>query len=157
MEHPSSNPDLNEALARAHDEVTTDMGRMEAKIAALLSALGLPLAVLAAVIPGRTLSTAVALLAGLAGAGLAAGVVTALLALLPIGVYKEPRGSFLRWASCTTADEVLDDLAEDRRPERLIRRSALLRRKFRVFRIAIYISIAAVLTLALALAVALAG
>ncbi|MFD7738042.1 Pycsar system effector family protein [Kitasatospora sp. NPDC059800] len=157
MQQPTNSPDLDDALAQAHSDVTTDMGRMEAKIAALLSALGLPLAVLAAVIPGHSLPTAVTVLIGLAGAGLVAGVVTALLALRPIGVHAQPRGSFLRWASCTTADEVLDDLAEDHRAERLIRRSGLLRRKFRVFRIAIHISIAAVLILALALAVALAG
>ncbi|MFF3006339.1 Pycsar system effector family protein [Kitasatospora sp. NPDC057940] len=155
MEQPT-NTNQNEALTRAHGEVTTDMGRTEAKVAAILSAFGLPLAVLAAVVPGRHLSVAVAVLVGLAGTGLAAGVVAALAALLPMGVTGETApGSFLRWAECDTPDEVLDDLAEERRAERLIRRSQLLRRKFRMLRVATQIGIAAVAVLIVALVVAL--
>ncbi|MFE2104323.1 Pycsar system effector family protein [Kitasatospora sp. NPDC059463] len=157
MEEPAG-PNPNETLGRAHTEVTTDMGRVEAKVAALLSALGLPLAVLAAVVPNRHLPTAVAFLLGIAGAGMVAGAVAALAALLPLGVTgASAPGSFLRWAECVTADQVLDDLATDRRAARLIQRSQLLRRKFRMLRLAVQFGMAAVVFLALALAAALGG
>lgn len=156
MEQPNS-PNLNEALTRAHAEVTTDLGRTEAKIAALLSALGLPLTVLTVVVPGRHLPAAVAVLLGLAGVGMVAGAVAALAALLPLGVTGSAApGSFLHWAECTSPDQVLDDLAADRRAARLIGRSWLLRRKFRLLRLAVLLSIAAVAVLAGALVVTLA-
>ncbi|MER6314608.1 Pycsar system effector family protein [Streptomyces sp. NPDC001581] len=156
MEQPNNNPDVNEALTRAHAEVTTDLGRTEAKVAALLSAFGLPMALLTVVVTGRHLPAAVAVLLGLAGAGMLTGAVLALTALLPLGVAGSATpASFLRWAECSTPDEVLDDLAVDHRATRLIRRSRLLRRKFRFLRLAVLSSIAAVIVLATALVVAL--
>ncbi|MFF9644744.1 Pycsar system effector family protein [Kitasatospora aureofaciens] len=156
MAQPTNNPDLNEALTWAHAEVTTDLGRTESKIAALLSALGLPLAVLTFVLPGRHFPVVVAVLLGFAGAGMLAGAVATLAALLPLGVTGcAAPGSFLRWAECSTPDQVLDDLAVDRRAARLIRRSRLLRRKFRLLRLAVQLGIAAVVALAMALVVAL--
>ncbi|NEA50442.1 Pycsar system effector family protein [Streptomyces sp. SID10815] len=157
MEQPANNPDPNQALTQAHAEVTADMGRTEAKVAALLSALGLPLAVLAAVIPSGHLPAAVAVLLGLAGLGMVAGAVAALAALLPLGVTGSATpGSFLHWAECSTPDQVLNDLATDRRAARLIGRSRLLRRKFRLLRLAVQFGMAAVAVLAVALVVALA-
>ncbi|MGW2539667.1 Pycsar system effector family protein [Kitasatospora sp. NPDC001574] len=156
MEQPNS-PDLNEALTRAHAEVTTELGRTEAKVAALLSALGLPLAVLTVVVPGRHLPAAVAVLLGLAGAGMMTGAVAALAALLPLGVTGSGvPGSFLRWAECDSSDHVLADLAVDHRAARLAGRARLLRRKFRLLRLAVQLGIAAVVVLAGALAVTLA-
>ncbi|MFF4528169.1 Pycsar system effector family protein [Streptomyces sp. NPDC001407] len=144
---------MSEPLARAHAEVSAEISRTDGKASALLAALGIPLAVLVAVLPGHNLPATGTVLAGVAVAGLVAAVLVTLFVLRPhIGNATE--GSFLHWADCT-ADEVLADLAVDRRTAQLIVRSQLARRKFEALRVAIHIAAGSIVVLALALAVSL--
>ncbi|MFF7254809.1 Pycsar system effector family protein [Streptomyces microflavus] len=145
----------DEQLAQAHAEVMAEIARTDGKASALLSALGIPLAVLVAVLPGRELPAAGTVLAGVAVAGMVAAMLSTLRVLEP-HIGNTTQGSFLRWANCTP-DEVLADLAVDRRKAQLVVRSQIARRKFAMLRIAIRITAASVVILALALLVGLAA
>ncbi|MFJ3974873.1 Pycsar system effector family protein [Streptomyces sp. NPDC090021] len=140
-------------LAQAHAEVMTEIARTDSKASALLTALGIPLAVLVAVLPGRGLPVAGTVLAGIAVAGMVAAMLSTLFVLRP-HISHATEGSFLRWAECS-ADEVLADLAVDRRTAQLVVRSQIARRKFAALRTAIHITAASVSVLALALLVGL--
>ncbi|OII68329.1 hypothetical protein BJP39_00570 [Streptomyces sp. CC77] len=139
----------DDLLAQAHAEVMAEIARTDSKASALLTALGIPLAVLVAVLPGHDLPAIGAALAGLAVAGMVAAMLITLFALRP-HIGNATLGSFLRWAECT-ADEVLADLAVDRRTTQLVVRSQIARRKFAALRTAIHVTAGSVALLALAL------
>ncbi|MER8116289.1 Pycsar system effector family protein [Streptomyces sp. NPDC094031] len=143
----------DEQLAQAHAEVMAEIARTDGKASALLTALGIPLAVLVAVLPGKELPAAGTILAGVAVAGVVAAMLATLRVLQP-HLGNATHGSFLHWATCTP-DEVLADLAVDRRKGQLVVRSQIARRKFAMLRTAIHITAASVVVLALALVVGL--
>lgn len=145
----------DEQLAEGHAEVMAEIARTDGKASALLTALGIPLAVLVAVLPGRDFPAAGTILAGVAVAGMVAAMLATLRVLQP-HIGNATQGSFLHWANCTP-DEVLADLAVDRRKGQLVVRSQIARRKFAMLKIAIYITAASVVALALALVVGLAA
>ncbi|MCC2278905.1 DUF5706 domain-containing protein [Streptomyces sp. ET3-23] len=147
--------DTDDQLASAHAEVMAEIARTDSKASALLTALGIPLAVLVAVLPGHELPLAGTVLAGIAVAGMVAAMLATLLVLRP-HIGNATRGSFLHWAECT-AEEVLADLAVDRRTAQLVVRSQIARRKFAALRTAIHITAGSVAVLALALLASLVG
>ncbi|MFP3990987.1 Pycsar system effector family protein [Streptomyces sp. E11-3] len=147
--------DADERLARAYAEVAAEIGRTDAKAGAMLTALGIPLAVLVAAIPGRDFSARVTVLAAISAAGLVAAMLLVLLVLRP-HIGQATRGSFLNWADCTP-DEVLEDLAPDIRLQQLLVRSQIARQKFTTLRLAVHITIGAVAVLPLVLLAAMAG
>jgi hypothetical protein len=106
-----------------------------------------------AVLPEHELPVAGTLLAGLAVAGMVAAMLATLFVLMP-HIGNPTQGSFLHWADCTP-DEVIADLAVDRRTAQLVVRSQLARRKFAALRKAIHITVGSVTALALALLVGL--
>ncbi|MFD3700692.1 Pycsar system effector family protein [Streptomyces sp. NPDC058646] len=140
-------------LTQARTEVIAEMGRTDAKASALLTVLGIPLAVLIAAVPGRDLPAAAAVLVGLGVAGLAAAMLMVLAIVLP-RLGGDTRGSYLHWATCTP-EEVTADLSVDRGAERLVALSKIALKKMRALRIAIFTTAGALGALALALAVTL--
>ncbi|MEU1309179.1 Pycsar system effector family protein [Streptomyces cinnamoneus] len=142
----------DEPLARAHAYVATEISRSDQKAAALVTALGIPLSVLVAVAPSQDLSVVPAALVGVSAAGFVTAMVTALLVIRPIlGGADPPPGSYMRWARCTTQEEVLNDLAVDHRPARLMRRSQIALQKFRLLRLAVDITAGALIVLVIGL------
>ncbi|WP_158673892.1 Pycsar system effector family protein [Streptomyces klenkii] len=128
---------IEDALA----DVTGEIGRADAKAAALLGALGVPAAVLAAVVPGRQTTPATAVGLVISALALAAAMALALAALrprLPSG--PPPRGTWLYWA-VAEPEAVLADLtgpATDRaRAADLGRKAQIARRKHQLLRRAI--------------------
>lgn len=145
---------LDEGLEQARVDATTERDRTDAKASALLTALGIPLAVLVTAVPGHRLSPAAAVLTGLGAAGLLAAMVTVLLVIKPrLGL--SPRGSFLHWADCTP-EQLVDDLTVDRRAERVITLSRISRTKFRALAWSVGITITALGLLAAAVITSLA-
>lgn len=145
---------LDEKLKEARTDVITEFGRTDAKAAALVSAFGIPFAVLVAALPGRELNPVAAVLVGLGAVGLVAAIIVVLLAMRPPRVGR-PRGSFYYWAACTTPQEVIADVVVDRRAERLIVLSSALDRKFAALRLATEVFGGSVVLLVLALIVGL--
>ncbi|MDO0939262.1 DUF5706 domain-containing protein [Streptomyces sp. DG2A-72] len=139
----------DEGLNQARTDVISEIVRTDTKAAALLTAFGLPLAVLVATLPGRHLNQAAAVLVGLGAVGLVAAILVVLLAVRPART-KRPRGSYLYWATCT-AEDVVADVAVDRRPERIVTLSRLAVRKYAALRLAIDITGVAIVLLVLAL------
>ncbi|MGW6850416.1 Pycsar system effector family protein [Streptomyces virginiae] len=140
-------------LLQARTDVIAEMGRTDAKASALLTVLGIPLAVLIAAVPGHHLPAAATVLAGLGVTGLAAAMLLVLAIVLP-RLGGDARGSYLHWATCTP-EEVTADLAVDRSAERLVVLSKIALKKMRALRIAIFVTAGALAALALALAVTL--
>ncbi|MFI5867743.1 Pycsar system effector family protein [Streptomyces sp. NPDC051546] len=145
----------DERLSQARADVIAEIGRTDTKATALLTAFGIPLAVLVATVPGRQVSPAAAVFVGLGALGLVAAMLVVLLVIRP-RLAGGARGSYLYWATCTTPEEILEDLATDRRAERIIVLSQIAKRKYGALRLAIDITAAAVLALALAVLVSLA-
>lgn len=140
-------------LAQARTDVIAEMGRTDAKASALLTVLGIPLAVLIAAVPGRDLPTAATVLVGLGAAGLAAAMLLVLAIVLP-RLGGDTRGSYLHWATCTP-EQVTADLTVDRSAERLVTLSKIALTKMRALRVAIFTTAAALGALTLALAATL--
>lgn len=143
-----------EQLSAARTEVIGEISRADGKAGTLLAALGLPMAVLVAVLPSRDLSTTSATLAGLGAVGLTAAMLTVLAVVRP-HLQGEVRGSFLYWANCTKSDQVASSLAEDHTAARLIKLSQIAKRKYTSLRIAIDITSGSLALLALAVLVSL--
>lgn len=143
-------------LEAARTDVVAEIARTDVKASSLLSGLGLPLAALVAVVPGRHLGTAATVLVGLGGAALIAAMLMALLVVRPhLGrAAQGSPGSYLHWARSTAVD-LAADLAVDRRAERIVTLSQIARAKFVALRRAIDVTVIALITLAIALAVAL--
>lgn len=79
----TTDPRLDTRLAEANAAVHKEVERSEPKAGAVLTAFSLPLAVLVATVPGRTLPPAVALLATVGAIGLAAAVIAVLFTIRP--------------------------------------------------------------------------
>lgn len=141
-------------LSQARTDVITEIVRTDAKASALLTAFGIPLAVLVAAVPGRHISSTAAVLVGLGAVGIVAAMLTVLLVIRPRLGGNRP-GSFLYWADCTTED-VIADLTTDRRIDRLVTLSQIARQKYKALRLAVDVTAAALLVLVLALLVDLA-
>ncbi|MGW2227471.1 Pycsar system effector family protein [Streptomyces formicae] len=152
----TNTPVTEETLSQARADVSTEIGRTDNQAMALLTAFGIPLAVLVAAVPGRHISPPAAVLVGLGVVGLVAAMVTVLMALRP-NLRGNPPGSFLRWADCTP-EEVADDLNTDLRVrlQRLVTRSRITRQKYKALRFAIDLTAAALVLLVLGLLVDLA-
>ncbi|MGA4954087.1 Pycsar system effector family protein [Streptomyces lydicamycinicus] len=145
-------------MTKAIDQTQNEITRADAKATALLTAFSVPvaaLAVLVAVVPGREMAPAAVALISVGGVGLVVAMLAVLLVVLP-RITGAPRGSYLYWAQCATADDVLEDLRTETRGEHLIRLSQIARRKYRQLRAAVCITAGALLCLAAALPVALA-
>ncbi|MGW2599532.1 Pycsar system effector family protein [Streptomyces klenkii] len=149
---PTPAPD---ALIRARTETSGEINRTDSKAAALLTAFGIPLAVLVAAVPGRHLPAGAATLVGLGAVGLVAAMLVVLLVVRP-RLGGDTRGSFLDWAD-RTPEEVLADLTVERHAERIIAQSRIARTKFRALRLAIDITAGALTALVLALLAGLIG
>ncbi|MEV5238446.1 Pycsar system effector family protein [Streptomyces cinnamoneus] len=155
---PTTPPTTDEQLARAQAYVATEIGRADNKATALVTALGILLSVIVAVAvaPGRSLPVLPAVLIACAAMGFVTAMVASLLAIRPtLGSSVPPAGTYLHWAACAGPEEVLEDLATDRRAERLLRRSQIARHKFRLLRLAVDLTAIAVFVLATGLFAAL--
>jgi hypothetical protein len=140
-------------LQRARTEVTTEIGRTDSKAAALLATFSLPLAVLVAAVPGRSLPALATALVCLGVGGLVAAMLVVLLVVRP-RLSGHARGSYLHWATCTS-EEVRADLAVDNSADHVVRLSQIATAKYRALKVAIDITAGALVLLALALAAAL--
>ncbi|WP_431776504.1 Pycsar system effector family protein [Streptomyces cucumeris] len=158
-------PGLDELLARraatagahlqqARTDVTAEISRTDSKASALLTAFGIPLAVLVAAVPGHDLPTASAILVGIGALGLVAAMLVVLLVVRP-RLGGNVRGSYLHWATCTP-EEIRADVTVDRTAERIAKLSQIAAAKYRALKLAIDITAGALVVLLLALAVALA-
>ncbi|MET9957101.1 Pycsar system effector family protein [Streptomyces sp. NPDC006339] len=147
---PASTADrVTAALAAVLAEIT----RTDGKAGALLTALGLPLAVLVAVLPGGALSGPAAVLAALGAVGLLAAMLTVLAVIRP-RITKALPGSYLHWAGCTP-EELASDLAADpvHHAAQVIHLSQIAVRKYKALRLAADLARAALVLLAAALLV----
>ncbi|MFD4020636.1 Pycsar system effector family protein [Streptomyces sindenensis] len=142
-------PVSDERMSQARGDVMTEIVRTDAKAASLLTASSLPLAVLVAVVPGRDIGPAAAVLVGIGAIGLVAALITVLLTIRP-RLSGDPNGSYLRWANCTP-EELAEDLTTDRRLERLATLSQIAEQKYRALRLAIDVTSGALIVLVLAL------
>ncbi|MER6256823.1 Pycsar system effector family protein [Streptomyces sp. NPDC001584] len=142
--------DMAQAAAAAQVE------RNDGKAGAMLTASSLVAAILVGVIPNADLSGAAAVLIGLGVVlNLAAMVVTLLVIRSRFGRPDTARGSFLHWATLTP-EQLVADLAQDRRAEQTVALSRIARGKHRLVRVAVDLTVAAAVVLAVALVVALA-
>ncbi|MFI1890473.1 Pycsar system effector family protein [Streptomyces jumonjinensis] len=151
---PQTTTATDAQLAQARADVITEIIRTDTKAAALLAAFGIPFAVLIAALPGRDVPGPAAVLLGLGVVGLVAAMLVVLLVVRPrLGARSKPRnrGSFLYWATCTTAEEILTDLAADHRPQRIITLSQIAEKKYRSLAVAVDVTAGAVVLLALGL------
>ncbi|MFB7677868.1 Pycsar system effector family protein [Kitasatospora purpeofusca] len=131
----------------ARTEVTGEIRQTDAKAGALLSALAVTVAVLTATVQGRSLTGAATALVWLGGGALVVALVMVLLAICPmLGPAEGARGSFLYWAECLP-EQLVADLATDRRAERIQTLSRIARRKHRLLRRAIHLTIGALVPL----------
>ncbi|MEV8476211.1 Pycsar system effector family protein [Streptomyces sp. NPDC051173] len=151
----TTDPRLDALLTEANAIVRKEIERSEPKAGALLSAFSIPLAVLVATVPGRHLSPTVDLLATMGATGLAVAVITVLYIIRP-HITGAPRGTYLYWATLdpATPQDLIDDLLEERRAEDIIRLAKLARAKHRRTRLAINITVAALVALDVALLIA---
>ncbi|MFI5534494.1 Pycsar system effector family protein [Kitasatospora sp. NPDC051853] len=132
---------LNEALAH----VVQEIARTDNKSGLVLSLTGILSASLA--ILAQAKSSSLLVLTPAAGL-LATATLLALLVIRP-HMGADDRSSFAYWATRTT-DQLLTDLAPDRRPDRLRILSGICHRKMRLLRLATSLTIAALVALAAA-------
>ncbi|MEZ3182956.1 hypothetical protein KYY02_31150 [Streptomyces pimonensis] len=142
-------------LDAAITTVLVEIGRTDAKAGILLTSVSLPLAVVVAAVPGRSLPTVAAALVAAGAVGLVAAVL-AVLAVVRPRLDGAQRGSYLHWCRCTP-EEVLQDLEspDDGQAAHLVRLSQIARRKYAGLRIAIDITAVSLVVLVLALLTAL--
>lgn len=165
LQTPPQAPGLDELLSRraaatdakllqARTDVVAEISRTDSKAAALLTAFGIPLAVLVAAVPGHDLPAPAGILVGLGAVGLVAAMLVVLLVVRP-RLGGNARGSYLHWATCTP-EEVRADVTVDRTAERVVKLSQIAAEKYRALKVAIDITAGALVLLVLALAAALA-
>ncbi|WP_336052127.1 Pycsar system effector family protein [Streptomyces sp. CA2R101] len=140
--------DLDARLDAATQQPRTELSRADNKAVALVSAFAVPVAVLAAVVPGRHLPPTAGILIGLGSIGLVAAMLILLLCVVMPWIKGAPRGTYLYWATCTPA-ELVEDLQTDTRAEDVIRLSQLARRKYAAVRLSIFVTASALTVLAL--------
>lgn len=129
--------------------VLAEITRTDSKAGALLTALGLPLAVLVGVLPGAGLSGPAAVLAALGGVGLLAAMLTVLAVLRPRITTVLP-GTYLHWARCTPEELAADLAAPTAHGPQLIHLSQIALRKYEGLRLAGDLAAAALVLLAAA-------
>ena len=147
----------HDALDAGLAEVASEIARADSKAAALLAALGLPIAVLAAAVPGRDLPLAAGICITAAALTLAAAMGLTLLALrpsLPPPGQALP-GSWIAWAkhnpeSADSLTELRAALGQDHRAAQLARKARLALIKFRRLRLAVDLAAVAMVALTLA-------
>ncbi|MFE5863175.1 Pycsar system effector family protein [Streptomyces virginiae] len=146
---------LEKQQERAQAAAASEVARLDGKAAAMLSASSLMAAILVGVVPSANLSGAPAVLVGLGVVlNLAAIVVTLLVIRSRFGRPESMSGSFLHWADLTP-EQLVEDLARDRRAEQTIALSGIARGKHRLVRLAVDLTVAAAAALAVALVAAL--
>ncbi|MEO3978090.1 Pycsar system effector family protein [Streptomyces sp. CAU 1734] len=123
--------DLETRLTEAIRTVIGEISRTDGKAAVLLAAFSLPLAVLLAAVPGRSLPAHATVLVGLGTTGLVAAMLTVLFVVRP-SISGIRRGTFLYWARCTPEEAVADIAEADSHShaEDLVRVSRIARKKF---------------------------
>ncbi|MDW8803674.1 DUF5706 domain-containing protein [Streptomyces scabiei] len=123
----------------------------------MLAASSVVAAILVGVVPNADLSGPVAVLVGLGVLLNGAALVTVLLVIRSrLGRPEAARGSFMHWATLTP-EELVEDLAHDRRAEQVIALSRIALGKHRLVRVAVDLTVAAAVVLGVALFVALAS
>ncbi|MFF3726843.1 Pycsar system effector family protein [Streptomyces erythrochromogenes] len=147
-------PASDHRLGQARTEVLAEMARADAKAGALLTVLGLPLAILIAAVPGRGLPAAALVMVAVGTAGLAVAMSLALAVIRP-RLGGAMSGSYLHWATCTTAHEITADLTDDHSAAHIALLSRMVRRKYTLLHYAIDITAGALGALFLALVLAL--
>ncbi|MFE2529438.1 Pycsar system effector family protein [Streptomyces sp. NPDC059382] len=146
---------LEKRQERAQAAATAEVARNDGKAGAMLSASSLMAAILVGIVPSADLSGAVAVLVGVGVVlNLAAIVVTLLVIRSRFGSPEAMPGSFLHWADLTP-EQLVEDLAHDRRAEQTIALSQIARGKHRLVRVAVDLTVAAAAVLAVALVAAL--
>ncbi|MER6916087.1 Pycsar system effector family protein [Streptomyces sp. NPDC000594] len=149
---PTTGTDLDARLAAAIRTVIGEISRTDGKAAVLLASFSLPLAVLLAAVPGRSLPAYATVLIGIGTTGLVAAMLVVLFVVRP-NLSGIRRGTFLYWARCTP-QEAADDvgaLGPDGQAEDLVRVSRIARRKFLGIRWAGDITAASLTALAIGL------
>lgn len=146
-------PDTRDALATAAATTNGASGGADGKAAALLAALGLPSAVLVAVLPGRTIPAPAAPFVIAGAACLATAMVLSLLCIRS-RLHDNLPGTWVYWATCDP-DEIAKDASRPLTGTTVQRLARIALRKHRLLRAAIDVSIAAAINLALAGALAL--
>ncbi|MYS39124.1 hypothetical protein K388_07457 [Streptomyces sp. KhCrAH-43] len=142
---------LEKALASAAAEVA----RLDGKAGAMLTASSLVAAILVGVVPNAELSEPVAVLVGLGVLLNVAAMVAVLLVIRSrFGRPETVRGSYLHWATLTS-EQLVEDLAQDRRAVQVVALSRIARGKHRLVRLAVDLTVAAAGVLAISLLVAL--
>lgn len=142
-----------EQLAQAAVDAQTEITKADAKAGALLAAIGLPIAVLTAVLPGRDLPIAAAVIAAAGAAGLVTALIAALLVIRP-RLGGRPAGSYLRWADATPT-AIAGDIARTNKLSRIAVLSRIAARKQRMLRIAVDIAAGSLAALVAALLITL--
>ncbi|MFJ2589729.1 Pycsar system effector family protein [Streptomyces sp. NPDC087538] len=121
--------DIDTRFSAATATVHAEISRTDSKSGVLLSAFGLPLAALVAVIPGRALTGWPAALTGIGAVGLFAAMLVVLGVISP-RVDGAPRDCFLHWAQCTP-ESLTEDLTNPTdQAEQLIRLSRIAKHKY---------------------------
>ncbi|MFZ3476096.1 Pycsar system effector family protein [Streptomyces sp. 2.9] len=149
QEHSTGAGDLG-YLAQAQASVLAELGRTDAKAGALLAALALPLAVLAAALPGHTWPPAATVLMTLGGVGYAAALLLVLATVRP-RLPHSARASFRSWADLTPEQLPAALASPAEQAATIVMLSRLTRAKYRALRAAIDIAAAATVLLAAAL------
>ncbi|MFI5945546.1 Pycsar system effector family protein [Streptomyces uncialis] len=149
-------PDTDIRLRTAISTVLAEVARADAKAGILLAAYTLPLTVILATVPGRSLPHLAGVLIALGTGGLVAAMLLVLLVVRP-SITGARRGTFLYWARCTPQEAAADvaatgtaNLGED-----LVRLSKLARRKFLGLRWAVDITAVAFIALTAGLLISL--
>lgn len=145
--------DTRDALAAAVTVTNGATAGADGKAAALLAALGLPSAVLVAVLPGRTIPAPVAPFVVAGAACLAAAMVLALLCIRSRLKDNLP-GTWVYWATCDPG-EIGKDASTPLTGTTVQRLARIALRKHQLLRAAIDLSIAAAVALGMAIALAL--
>ncbi|MFI8888260.1 Pycsar system effector family protein [Streptomyces sp. NPDC053813] len=121
--------DIDTRISAATATVHAEISRTDGKSGILLSAFGLPLAVLVAVIPGRALTGWSEALVAIGAIGLFISMLIVLVVISP-RIDGSPRGSFLHWARCTPESLIEDLNSPTDRAAHLIHLSRIAKRKF---------------------------
>ncbi|MFJ5026117.1 Pycsar system effector family protein [Streptomyces goshikiensis] len=137
-------------LDQAQASVLAELGRTDAKAGALLAALALPLAVLAAALPGRSWPPAATVLMTLGGVGYALALLLVLVTVRP-RLPRSARASFHSWADLNPEELPAALEAPTEQAATIVMLSRLTRTKYRALRVAIDIAAAATVLLAAAL------
>ncbi|WP_329021047.1 Pycsar system effector family protein [Streptomyces sp. NBC_01601] len=145
----------DDPLEKALASTAAEVARLDGKAGAMLTASSLVAAILVGVVPNADLSGPVAVLVGLGVLLNVAAMVAVLLVIRSrFGRPETTRGSFLHWATLTP-EELVEELAQDRRAAQTAALSRIALGKHRLVRLAVDLTVAAAGVLAVSLLVAL--